>query len=279
MKKNYKAVAILAGIVPLLSVFAETNALIEVELFKDWVIKGEMNFGNLAIKNTGSDPILLAKDPVYFEIGQLLSRPLPRDPYADRSQENHYQVIRVDGEFFNLLPGETHVYEGRKFYLGDYRRVFSDEIHFTVSIYLGKGFWLDSEPLTVKGVVPDSEEQLATIANINLLKRGKNVNDMWHLVAVTYKNERWLYKKSTTSGTYNLVCPLSLTNKIRVDALDGEALFRIRDGDKTMMFDMYKSVLIEGPDENDVLGKWTRERKQRAEADNAEVRRKKAEAQ
>ena len=30
-------------------------------------------------------------------------------------------------------------------------------------------------------------------------------------------------------------------------------------------------------DENNVFGKWTRERKQRAEADNAEVRRKKAE--
>jgi hypothetical protein len=45
-----------------------------------------------------------------------------------------------------------------------------------------------------------------------------------------------------------------------------------------MIYDMYKSVIVEGPDENNVLGKWTRERKQKAEADNAEVRRKKQEA-
>jgi len=46
-----------------------------------------------------------------------------------------------------------------------------------------------------------------------------------------------------------------------------------------MIYHLIKSVLTEGPDENNVLGKWTRERKQKAEADNAEVRRKKAEAQ
>jgi hypothetical protein len=39
-----------------------------------------------------------------------------------------------------------------------------------------------------------------------------------------------------------------------------------------------QSIILEGPDENNVFGKWTRERKQKAEADNAEVRRKKQEA-
>jgi len=258
---------------------AETNALIEVHLFKDWVIKGKMSFGNLAIKNTGTEPIFLAKDPAYFGIGQLTTRPLPRDPYADRSQEEHYKVIQADGEFFNLFPEETHVYEGRKFYLGNFRYVFSDEMRFTVSVYLGKGFWLDSEPLTVNGVVPDSEEGLATIANNELARQGKNLHDTWKLVAVTYKNERWLYKKSTRADMYFQVCPLSLTNKIRIEPHDDKGLFKIWDGDKSMIFDMYQSILIEGPDENNVLGKWTRDRKQKAETDNAEVRRKKAEAQ
>ena len=254
---------------------ADTNALIEVEMFKDWVIKGEMNFGNLAIKNTGTDSILLAKDPVYFQIGQLKARPLPRDFYADRAQEEHYKVMQWDGEFFNLLPDETHVYEGRKFYLGDYNQyVFSNKMQFTVSVYLGKGFWLDSEPLTVNGVVPDSEVYLATVNN-----KKRNSNWLSKLVVVTYKNERWLYQKSNTSNIYWLVCPLSLTNKIRVENYDDEEQFRIWDGDKPMIFHLTKSVLTEGPDENDVLGKWTRERKQRAEADNAEVRRKKAEGE
>ena len=278
MKKNQMLSVLFASVVSFSS--AETNALVEVKLFKDWVIAGELNFGNLAIKNTGASTILLARDSTDFEMGQLClvkERAICDDLYQE--------ICRHGDGFFNLLPEETHVYEGRKFYLTQ-RSSFAKEIRFTVSVYLGNGFWLDSEPLIVKGVVPDSEEQLATIANVKLLKQGKNFNDMWHLVAVTYKNERWLYKKSipnpalrTTEVLYFPVCPLSLTNKIRVDALDGEALYRIRDGDKPMMFDMYKSVLTEGPDENNVLGKWTRERKQRAEADNAEVRRKKAEAQ
>ena len=61
--------------------------------------------------------------------------------------------------------------------------------------------------------------------------------------------------------------------------IDDATLFKIWDGDKSMIYHLIKSVLTEGPDENNVLGKWTRERKQKAEADNAEVRRKKAEAQ
>jgi len=265
---------------------ADTNALIEVKLFKDWVIKGECDFGNLAIKNTGTEPILLFKNPVDFEGGQLLTRPLPRNPYADRSQENHYQVIQEDGEFFNLLSEETHVYEGRKFHLGDYRYVFSDEMRFTVSIYLGKGFWLDSEPLTVKGVIPDSEEDVAIIKHNELARQGKSDGSPRKLVLVTYKNERWLYVKSlpisqipNSGGAYYPVCPVSLTNKIRVESYDDALLFKILDGENSMIFHMTKSILTEGPDENNVLGKWTRERKQRAEADNAEVRRKKAEAQ
>jgi len=267
------------------SVSAETKALIEVELFKNWVIKGERNFGNLAIKNTGTEPIALAKNPAFFEIGQLLSRPLPRDPYADRSQENHYQVIQADGEFFKLLPEETHVYEGRKFPFGDYRYIFSDQMRFTISVYLGKGVWLDSEPLTVKGVIPDSEEYLATANNKKLTRQGDNFHDTWELVAVTYNNERWLYKVTpnrlvrNANVLYSPVCPLSLTNKIRVESYDDEGQFKIWDGDRFMIFHMTKSMLTEGPDENNVLGKWTRERKQKAEADNAEVRRKKAEAQ
>ncbi|MCL1921764.1 MAG: hypothetical protein FWG50_11960 [Kiritimatiellaeota bacterium] len=271
MKKMMIMTAVLCSLHT--SVFADTNALIEVKLFKDWVIKGECDFGNLAIKNTGTDSIHLAKDPVYFEIGQLKARPLPRDPYADRAQEEHYKVIRWDGEFFNLLPEETHVYEGRKFHLGDYNQyIFSEEMRFTVSVYLGKGFWLDSEPLTVNGVVPDSEEHLGTIDS-----------DMWKLITVTYQNERWLYKTIPSRPIREgkdlcfPICPLSLTNKIRIEPYDNKVLFKIWDGDKTMIYDMYKSILIEGPDENNVLGKWTRERKQKAEADNAEVRRKKAE--
>jgi len=251
-----------------MSAFAETNALIEVKLFKDWVIKGERDFGNVAIKNTGSDSIALAKDPVYFEIGQLTARPLPRDIYADRTQEEHYKVIRWDGEFFNLLPGETHVYEGRTFHLGDYRYVFADEMRFTVSIYLGKGFWLDSEPLTVAGIVPDSEEKVATITDANGSR---------DLVAITYKNERWLYTK--LGDLYFSVCPLSRTNKIRAEPHDGKRLHKVWDGEKSMIYLLGQSMLLEGPDENDVFGKWTRERKQRAEADNAEARRKKAEAE
>ena len=64
--------------------------------------------------------------------------------------------------FFELPPGETHVYEGRKFYLLN-KIPFSDEMRFTVSVYLGNGVYLDSEPVMLKGVVPDSEEHIATI--------------------------------------------------------------------------------------------------------------------
>jgi hypothetical protein len=148
-----------------LTAFAETNAMIEVKLVKDWVIKGERNFGNLAIKNTGTFPILLAKDPFHFSFGQLVTRPLPPSPHDDARQEEEYQeIVPEGGEFFNLLPEETHIYEGRKFYLTR-ADSFTNEMRFTVSVYLGKGFWLDSEPLTVKGVVPDSEEYLTTIEN------------------------------------------------------------------------------------------------------------------
>ena len=56
-------------------------------------------------------------------------------------------------------------------------------------------------------------------------------------------------------------------------------LYKIWDGEKSMIYQDGVCMLLEGPDENDVFGKWTRKRKQRAEADNAEVRRKKAEAE
>ena len=253
-------------------VCAETNALIEVKLFKDWVIKGECDFGGLAIKNTGTFPILLFKSPSDFEGGQLLVRPLPHDSYKGARQEEHYQAMREFGELISLLPGETHMYEERKIHLGDYRRTFSDEMRFMVSVYLSKGFWLDSETLTVKGVVPDVEEYLATLNN----KKG-NANELYKMVAVTCKNERWLYKKSAY-GTYYSVCPLSPSSKVRVEDVDDEEQFKIWDGNKPMIFHLTKSILTEGPDENNVLGKWTRERKQKAEADNTEVRRKKAEA-
>jgi len=274
MKKCQTLVVILIGFASLS--FAETNALIEVQFFKTWVIKGELNFGNLAIKNTGEEPVLLAQDPFHFEEGQLLTRSLPRDPYEDSMKEKEYQrMIRGGDKLFSLLSGESYVYEGRKFYLTR-RSDFAEKMRFTVSVYLGNGVWLDSEPQTVYGVVPDSKEHLTTITDVN----GK-----YNLVAVTYKNERWLYKTMTDRLSRNAeeiyfpVCPLNTTNKIRVEPYDNKEQFRIWDGDKFMIFHMTKSVLTEGPDENNVLGKWTRERKQRAEADNAEVRRKKAEAQ
>jgi hypothetical protein len=79
------------------------------------------------------------------------------------------------------------------------------------------------------------------------------------------------------SGKYCYpICPLSLIGKIRVELHDGENLFRIWDGDKPMIYHMAKNMLTEGLDEHNVLAKWTRERKQKAEADNAEVRRRKA---
>jgi len=259
-------IVLLISITSLLS--AGTNALIEVHFFKTWVTVEENVGGNfnLAIKNTGEKPFLLAKDPVDFEIGQLVSRPLPRDPQGDSEQEREYKMIKHEG-FFSLFPGETHIYEGRKFLI-DARVPFSEEMRFTVSVYLGKGFWLDSEPMALKGVVPDSEEKIATIGYANGPR---------DLVAITYKGERWLYSK--LGAYYFSVCPLSLTNKIRVEPHDGKRLHKVWDGDKSMIYELGQSILTEGPDENDVFGKWTRERKQRAEADNAEVRRKKAEVQ
>jgi len=252
-----------------LSAFAETTAHIEVKLFKDWVIKGELSFANLAIKNTGTAPILLAKDVFDFEGGQLSCTK------EGEVIDELYRDISRHGGFFSLLSGETHVYEDRKLYL-EIPPPFSEKIRFTVSVYLGNGFWLDSEPLMYHGVIPDSEEHLTTITD---------VNGQYKMLGVTYKNERWLYKTMPSrlardaKTLYFPVCPLSLTNKIRVEPQDDKMLFKIWDGGKSMIFHLTKSILLEGPDENDVLGKWTRERKQRAEADNAEVRRKKAEGE
>jgi len=259
MKRQSILTAILAGVAPLL--FAETNALIEVKLFKDWMIKGEHSFCNLAIKNTGTDSIRLAKATFDFYTGQLHVRPLPHTSRDTTFHEQEYQMISVveNCEFFNIPPGETQVYEGRKFYLRPLP--FSEKMEFTVSVYFGKDFWLDSEPLTINGIVPDSVEQLTPVGGNRKME------------TVTYKNERWLYY-----GDYYPICPLSFKDKIRIEPHDGKGLFKIWDGDKPMIFDMYYGgIIVEGSDEHDVFGKWTRERKQRAEADNAEVRRKKAE--
>ena len=258
-----------------MSVSAETNALIEVKLFKDWVIKEEEipHNINLAIKNTGTTPIRLAQAPALFTMGQLSLRPLPHKPDAaeDKRQENEYQMITGNGgSFFELPPGETHVYEGRKFFIIGQTMPFSEEMRFTVSVYLGNGFYLDSEPVMLKGIVPDSEEKVAVVGDANF---------SCDLVAVTYKNERWLYAR-TPNGYYFEICPISLTNKIRAEPHEGKGrLYKIWDGDKSMIYQDGQSILTEGPDENNVFGKWTRERKQRAEVDNAEVRRKKAEAE
>jgi len=266
MKKYPIVVAILGSIASLS--LADTNALIEVELFKTWVLKDEVSFCNLAIKNTGTEPIRLAKRAFDFEIGQLVTRLLPRNLPEEARQEKEYKVMLINGaELFYLSPEETHVYEGRKFPL-EIPPPSSEKIHFTVSVYLGNGFWLDSKPLTFQVVVPDAEEHVGVITNVNGSR---------DLVAVTYKNERWLYTK--LGRYYFSVCPLSLTNKIRVEPHDGKSLHKIWDGEKSMIYLLGQSTLTEGPDENDVFGKWTRERKQRAEADNAEVRRKKAEVQ
>ena len=269
MKKCCALLIALIGMTSLLS--AETNALIEVKLFKDWVIKNDLIMGNLAIKNTGTFPLRLAKDAFDFSSGQLETRSLPNrhGGYIDAMYETNYKMIAWgDGDFFDLLPEETHVYEGRKFYLPA-RNPFSEEMRFVVSIYLGSGFWLDSEPVTVKGIIPDSAEELPTVKD-----NTRNLQDPPRkMTAITYKNERWLYYANVYP-----ICPLSLTNKVRIEPHDGAGLFKIWDGDNAMIFDMYRGgVIVEGSDEHDVLGKWTRERKQKAEADNAEVRRKKAE--
>ena len=137
-------------------------------------------------------------------------------------------------------------------------------------MYFNNGFWLDSAPLTFNKVTPNSEDFLTTIND------GRNLHSNWDLVTITYKSERWLYTKR--GGLYFSVCPLSLTNKIRVEAHDGGRFHKIWDGDKSMIYQMGTGMLLESPDENNVFGKWTRERKQKAEADNAEVRRKQAEA-
>lgn len=142
---------------------------------------------------------------------------------------------------------------------------------------------MDSEPCTVNGVVPDSMEEISTIANNTLARQGKNLYVRSKLVAVTYRNERWLYKKSIPkpeliwSGKYCYpICPVGLTNEIRVEPYDDAYLFKIWDGDKSMIYDMPKNDIVEGPDENNVLGKWTREKKKEVDAHNAEVRLKKA---
>ena len=255
--------------------FAETNALIEVKLFKTWVIPDELAFVNLSIKNTGTTPILLFEDAADFSAGQLATRRLGKFSYigGDRTSGS-YSMLAWDHPFFKLPSGETHVYVGRKFLLYP---PFSRE-QFVVSVYLNNGFWLNSEPMTVNDVTPDSEEKLATIND------GRNLDKPSDLVAVTYKNERWLYIRINPNSRYpgsigNCVpiCPISLTNKIRIEPHDGKRLHKIWDGDKSMIYEMGSSLILEGPDENDVFGKWTRERKQQAEADNAEVRRKKAE--
>ena len=267
MKRYYTLTAVFIGCASLLR--ADTNALIEVKLFKTWVVKGERyaSIFNLTIKNKGTDPILLAKEAVYFESGQLAMRPLPHTTDRDTKQEEEYQMIIWDGdEFFSLLPEETHVYEGRKFFIVGETLDFSAEMRFTVSVYLGKGFWLDSETVTLYGVVPDLEEKVDTLTDVNGSR---------DLVAITYKNERWLYTKSP-KGYYYEICPVSLTNRIRVEPHDGKTLYKVWDGDKSMTYQAGRSILTEGPDENDVFGKWTRERKRKADADNAEVRRRKA---
>jgi len=266
MKRNHSLTALLSYSLILLFAHAETNALIEVKLFKDWVIEDERSFCNLAIKNIGTSPIRLFEDAADFSAGQFATRRLDKGKYiGGDGTASWYGSLAQDEPLFELPLKETHVYEGRRFLL---HTPFTGE-KFVVSVYLNNGFWLDSEPLKINGVVPDSEEFLATIND------GRNLQNNWDLVAVTYKNERWLYKKRV--GYYAPVCPLSLTNKIRVMPHDAKGYYKIWDGDKSMIYEIGLSLLTEGPDENNVLGKWTRERKQRAEADNAEVRRKKAE--
>ena len=270
MTRHDAIIAMLVCFAPLL--FAEeakTNALIEVKQYKNWILEKECGFISLAIKNTGTAPILLAKTPNDFEMGQLRFA-------KDRKlcDELYLEICRYGDGFFKLLPAETHVYENRDFLLGPPHFVSDGKMFATASVYLGDGVWLDSEPLSLNVVAPDSEEEVGIINN-----KKRNVDYIYTLVAITYKKERWLCTKVVRSGNYYTVCPVSLANTIRVEPYDDEALFKIWDGDKTMIFDLNKGVLLEGVDENNVLGAWTRERKQRAEAENAEVRRKKIEEQ
>ena len=252
------------SVISMLPTLAETNALIEVKIFKDWVIQGEYTFGGFAFKNTGTDPLPLAKKATDFELYQLIGN----KSYDAKNVEEMFQWIerRSDG-FISLLPEETHVYAGRKFYLENEHLFFEGEVRFTVPIYFGNGVWIDTEPVILNGVVPDSIEHMATLAD---------VNGSHNLVAVAYKNERWLYAKYNRSCFP--ICPISL-NKVHVEPHDGKSLYKIWDGDKSMIYQKGTSMILEGPDENDVFGKWTRERRQQAEADNAEVRRKKQEVQ
>ena len=275
MKKCCLMITLLINSASLL--FAEPNAVIEVKLFKTWVIKGEQDFFSLAIKNIGTEPFLLAKDTFEFSTGQLFARSLDNKSVGSTgtfwfSCDEEYKTIEW-GEGFEPLPAEeTRVFDGRKFRLV-VRVPFAETIQYKVSVYLGNNFWLDSEPLTVNGVLPDAIEDLEAVKD-----NTRNLQDPPRgLMTVTYKNERWLYIKSMSGKGCYSVCPLSLTNKIRVEPHDGGALFKIWDGDKSMIFHMHQMMLLEGPDENNVFGKWTRERKQQAEADNAEVRKKKAE--
>ena len=264
--------------------FAETNALIEVELFKTWVIGTEWCYGGLTIENTGTVPLPLAKTVEDFEMGQLATRTLDNQATVcggGPPDLMHRDIAEV-GEGFEMLPvGEKKLYEGRQF-LFPPRAPFSGTIQFKVSVYLGNGFFLDSKPITVHGVTPDSEEYVATIRHNKFAREGKNKGPERELVAVTYRNERWLYQKSLpvpqlslSRPLYYPVCPVSLKNKIRVEPYDDALLFKIWDGDKSMIFHMNKNLIMEGPDENDVLGKWTRDKKKEVQAHNDEVRRKK----
>jgi len=276
MKKRCVMIVLFTCIAPLL--LAETNALIEVKLFKTWVVKGERNFGNLMIQNTGTEPFLLAKTADDFDIGQLSTRSLDNKvhgPAGGISYDKAYEGIRMFGEGFqSLAVDEKKVYDGRKFLLPA-RAPFAETMTFKVSVYLGSEIFVDSPPLTVNGVVPDSEEHVATITNNKFVKQGKEGVYPKKLVTVTYKTERWLYQKSLTGGGYYPVCPVSLGNKIRVEPHNDAELFRIWDGGKSMIYNMYSNMIVEGPDENDVLGKWTRDKKKEVQAHNDEVRRKK----
>jgi len=275
MKKCLALTAMFVNVATLLS--ADTNALIEVKIFKDWILGGEFNFGNFVIKNTGTDPLPLAKTATDFEGRQLMQR----KSEAKSMRERQYKWIEQrGGGLFYLLPGETHVYEGRKFPIEN-PDPYSGELRFVIPIYFGNDVWIDTEPVTFNRVAPDSEEHLGIIHEyVSTMADGQRIlSHPWNLVTVTYRDERWLYKKSIDTGNYFPICPLSLTNKIRVEPQDNKDLLKIWDGDKPMIYHIRQGLLLEGPDENNVFGKWTRERKQRAEADNAEVRRKKAEAQ
>lgn len=283
MKKRCLIAMLYVGLVPLL--FAETNALIEVELFKTWVIGTEWCCGGLTIENTGTVLLPLAKTAEDFEIRQLATRTLDNkigDLCRGGPPDLMHRDIAEGGEGFEMLPvGEKKLYEGRRFLFLP-RVPFSETMQFKVSVYLGNGFFIDSKPVTVHGVIPESEECVATIGHNKFIRAGKRKGPEWELVVITYKDERWLYKKSLpipqlniSGASYIPVCPVSLGNKIRVEPYDNALLFKILDGDKSMIFHMNKGMIMEGPDENDVLGKWTRGKRE-VQAHNDEVRRKKA---